>query len=402
MSQAMRILSRPRWLRAEAPKQSWALVAAWLLLIFYLLNSLIPRIPSADFSVYVLQPLLWLSLGALALGLRRWETGRIALPSDRGLVIAAFLIGLSQIALFLLAGMLVGFGNSPYARQILRVALNVWFIGAQLIGLELARWYLVTSLGRRNTFLGVGIAWLLFSLVTIPVASYRFVAEPGAAFRFVGRTFLPTVSGNLLTTYLALVGGPWAALAYRGALAAFEWLSPILPNLKWTITAFLGTVIPILGLLAVHDLVESRAPKSETVGAKPSGSSMGWALAAVVIVFIFWFNTGLFGIRPFLVSGVSMEPTLKAGDIAITREVPPSEIKVGDVVQFKLEGSSVLHRVIEIRQEGGQFIFVTEGDNNKVEDSPWDQSRLEGRMIAYIPKVGWIAIALKSLLGKPR
>jgi len=396
MAEAAEDLSLPR--RRLAPTLSrwgWALVIGWLALLFYVTNALLPQIAPADVNIYILQPLLWASLGALALALWRGEEGTTALPKDRWLTALAALVGLFQVTLFVLAGLLAGFGRSPYARQVHLVALNLWFVGTRLAGLELARWYLVKSLGRRSAFLGVALAWLALSVMSLPMAGFGQLRETETAFRFSGRLILPTAAENLLATYLALVGGPLPAFAYRGTLAAYEWISPILPNLQWTLTAFLGTIAPVLGLLIVRDLLSGRAGAQ----ARKSASGTGWVMLAVFVVFLFWFNTGLFGVRPALISGISMEPTIKAGDIAITRPVSPDDVQVGDIVRFRQGKTAILHRVVAIQRESGQTIFITQGDNNNTTDEPWEADRLEGKLVLVIPKVGWVAIWLKQLIG---
>lgn len=381
--------------RLALSRWGWALVIGWLACLFYATNALLPQIAPADVNVYILQPLLWASLGALALALWRAEEGAAALPQDRWLTALAALVGLFQVTLFVLAGLLAGFGRSPYARQVHLVALNLWFVGTRLAGLELARWYLIRSLGRRSTFLGVALAWLALSVVSLPMAGFGQLREAETAFRFSGRLILPTAAENLLATYLALVGGPLPALAYRGTLAAYEWLSPILPNLQWTFTAFLDTIAPVLGLLIVRDLLSWRAGAQ----ARRSASGTGWVMLAVFVVFLFWFNAGLFGVRPALISGISMEPTIKAGDIAITRPVSPDDVQVGDIVRFRQGKTAILHRVVEIQRESGKTVFITQGDNNNTTDEPWEADRLEGKLVLVIPKVGWVAIWLKQLIG---
>ncbi len=387
-----------RRLALTLSRWGWAPVIGWLVLLFYASHALLPQVAPADVNIYILQPLLWSSLGALALGLWRQED-RAAFPRDRWLIALAVLAGLFQVTLFVLAGLLAGFGRSPYARQIHLVALNLWFVGTRLAGLELARWYLVKSLGRRSTFLGVALAWLMLSVVSLPMAGFGQLREAETAFRFSGRLILPTAAENLLATYLALVGGPLPALAYRGTLAAYEWISPILPNLQWTFTAFLGTIAPVLGLLIVRDLLGWRVTAHGGAQARRASSGTGWVMLAVFVVFLVWFNAGLFGVRPALISGISMEPTIRAGDIAITRPVSPDEVQVGDIVRFRQGKTAILHRVIEIQQENGKTIFITQGDNNNSADEPWEADQLEGELVLVIPKVGWVAIFLKQFIG---
>lgn len=390
---------RRHGLAPALPRWGWALVTGWLVLLFVITNGLLSRVAPADLNIYVLQPVLWSSLGVLVFWLWRQEDREVAFPKNRWLAAVAALAGLFQVALFVLAGLLAGFGRSPYARQTHLVALNLWFVGTRLAGLELARWYLVRSLGRRSTFLGVAVAWFLLTVVTLSMASFGQLSQGETAFRFSGRLLLPTAAENLLATYLAFIGGPLPALAYRGTLAAFEWLSPILPNLQWTFTAFLGTVAPVLGLLIVRDLLSWRAASQEAVGPKRSSSGTGWVLLVVFVVFLFWFNAGLFGVRPALISGISMEPTIKAGDIAITRPVSPGDVRVGDIVRYRQGHTAILHRVMEMYRQGDKTIFITKGDNNNTADAPWDSSQLEGKLVLLIPKVGWVPILLRQLIA---
>jgi len=67
------------------------------------------------------------------------------------------------------------------------------------------------------------------------------------------------------------------------------------------------------------------------------------------------------------VSGVSMLPTLKSGDVAVVFEdYPYRSLKVGDVVIVKSEnGPNVIHRII--RHYRGS-LWITKGDNNRFED----------------------------------
>jgi signal peptidase len=381
----------------------WLLVVEWLVFFVFLTQRVVPRLASADLQVYVLQPALWLTLGGLSFLLWRQENRGATWAPDKTLLALAALVGLFQVAVFVLAGLLSGFGRSPYASRPSLMALNLWYATSRLAGLELTRWYLLTTLSqRRRAFLGISATWLLFTFVSVPLTSLLELQATESTFRFVGTRLLPSASENLLATYLALVGGPLPAMAYRGVPLAFEWLSPILPNPRWTFTAFLGTLTPIVSLLILRESEAQKdsAPASPFPASRPAGN-VPWVLTAVFASFLVWFNMGLFGVRPALISGVSMLPLLRTGDIVITRDVSPSEVRVGDIVRFRYheDRASIVHRVTEIREEEGRRIFVTKGDNNNALDLPWDESHLEGKAILVIRKVGLASIYLRRLLG---
>jgi len=392
------------WLSRVPPPSSrlaqrgWLVIVVGLFAIFSLTNYVLPYVTQADLSLWIVQPLLWHVLGGLTLWLRPTTEGAEA-RRPAGITFSAFLAGLFQVSLLILAGMLTGFGRSPYAHTPYDLGLNLWYVGTQLIGLELARWYLVDTLGRRGR-IGVVLAWLLPTLLLINPAALGQLTQAEPAFQFAGGSLLPIAAQNMLATYLALIGGPSAAIAYRGTLLAFEWFSPILPTVKWTFAAFIGTLGPVLGLLAARDSVDrSRATTSATNGDHEAGGGTGLVLAGCFLLFVLWLNTGLFGIRPSVTTGMSMEPAMHTGDLAITREAEPGEIVVGDVIRYTNGRVSILHRVREVRRDRGFTTFITQGDNNTYPDPPVDGRQLQGKLVVTIPKIGWVPIFAKHLVS---
>jgi signal peptidase I len=64
-----------------------------------------------------------------------------------------------------------------------------------------------------------------------------------------------------------------------------------------------------------------------------------------------------------IVAGVSMEPGLHTGDLAITQR--RADYQVGDVVAFSTAGGVVIHRIVGGDADLG---FITQGDNREQPD----------------------------------
>lgn len=85
-----------------------------------------------------------------------------------------------------------------------------------------------------------------------------------------------------------------------------------------------------------------------------------------------------------------MQPTLSAGDLAVTRAVPVGSVAVGDVVVFypPTGTRAVIHRITSVHDA----VITTRGDANPVDD-PW-HIRLAGptayRLVAVVPLLGWL------------
>jgi signal peptidase len=375
----------------------WLGVLAWLLGVYLLVNVRLPRVLPAAANIYLAQPVAWLSLANLAF--LAWRFGLRERPAfDRGLTSTALLAGLLQIALAGLAGLALGFGRSPYSHHPVALVGNLFFVGAMLAGTEVSRAYLVVLFKRGSSILSVASVALLFACLSIPWGRYASTIDSQSFFEFLGENLLPSLSMSLLATFLALFGGPAAPIAYRGILEGFEWLSPVLPNLPWTANAFLGTMAPALGLILVQKRLQGGDMPRGIAAADERRSRDSWIVVAFLSVSLLWFNAGLFGIRPNLVSGSSMVPALNAGDIVILRPVQPESIQVGDIVRVVHDGTPILHRVIEIRGEEGSREYVTQGDANNVPDRPAREEQIDGRVVLVVPKIGWLAIGVRRAL----
>ena len=93
----------------------------------------------------------------------------------------------------------------------------------------------------------------------------------------------------------------------------------------------------------------------------------------------------------------SMYPELKIGDAVIIKKCSPNDVMIQDVIEYQMEGYTVIHRVIEIYQEDGEFFFITKGDNNGDADSiPVRESQLIGKAICKIPYIAIPAVWLRS------
>lgn len=106
------------------------------------------------------------------------------------------------------------------------------------------------------------------------------------------------------------------------------------------------------------------------------------------------------GYKPFIVLSGSMEPEIMAGDLIVTKEVDAGELKVGDIISFRVGDNIVVsHRIASIDEEP-ERTFYTKGDANvgmdAVEVLP---EHIEGRYIWRGAGLGRFAIFLQTPIG---
>lgn len=118
-------------------------------------------------------------------------------------------------------------------------------------------------------------------------------------------------------------------------------------------------------------------------------------LAVVAGLMYFFWPSSLGGCSTLtIVSGHSMEPTYRSGDLVWSRCGEPA---VGDIVVYTppdTDGAQVIHRII-----GGDGVdgWVLQGDNNSFVD-PWspDSSLVVGVATVHVPRLGTVAYVLAN------
>jgi signal peptidase len=297
-----------------------------------------------------------------------------------------------------IGGLFCGFGRSPYSFTPQGIFINLIFVGTALVAMELSRAYIINRFGKRHTILILALVALLFTMLSLPLGRFMVLGEPLATVTFLGGDGIPLLAENLLACFLAFLGGPIPAIAYRGILEAFEWFSPILPDLSWGIKALVGTIVPAVGFLAVQSLSSGQLRIARRERRVRGGSSIvGWTVAGIAVLVLLWFSLGLLPLYPAAVAGGSMSPTLHLGDMVIAAKVSPDVIKESDIIEFRQGEMMVIHRVIEIRESGGAKQFITQGDANDNPDiAPVSPGQVKGRVMLNVPRLGWVTLFFRS------
>ena len=118
-------------------------------------------------------------------------------------------------------------------------------------------------------------------------------------------------------------------------------------------------------------------------------------IVAVVIIFqkISDSNKSIAGYRIFRVITGSMEPAYDVGEVIISKEVDPKNIKVGDDIVYlgrygEYNGKIIMHNVIEIETDlNGNLNFHAKGlQNNSVEDPLIKADQIYG-VVKYKSKI---------------
>ncbi|MBW1988182.1 MAG: signal peptidase I [Deltaproteobacteria bacterium] len=105
------------------------------------------------------------------------------------------------------------------------------------------------------------------------------------------------------------------------------------------------------------------------------------------------------------VTGGSMKPAIRSGDVVLVRPVNGRRIAPGDVVLFgDASGKMVLHRVEAVERKPGGTVLRTRGDAAVHPDLPVPLGQVWGVVETVLPRPWWWPVqrAAAGLISCPR
>lgn len=109
------------------------------------------------------------------------------------------------------------------------------------------------------------------------------------------------------------------------------------------------------------------------------------------------------GFRIFNIVTGSMKPEYEVGDILVSKEIDPKEIKIGDDIVYEgkegdFAGKIVTHRVKEVHPSGdGSIKFITQGIANDLEDPEITDSQVKGKIVYKTVILSFISKIVNNL-----
>lgn len=202
---------------------------------------------------------------------------------------------------------------------------------------------------------------------------------------------------------MAKTGGELLVYSYRIPIALATVLLPIFPNVDWFFSSMLEVLVSLILFVFInyeHTIKVNRLTRWQKKKINPKNSV---SVIMIVIIFVV-FVAGLLPYRPVAVMSNSMVPEFARGYVVITKKTNEKDIKnikVGDILEYQLNQSVVIHRIINIEDEKGSLIFTTQGDNNNAPDiKKVEQNQIIGIVKFKIPYVGYPSVWFSEFLFK--
>lgn len=311
--------------------------------------------------------------------------------------ITMLLIGIVQIVLYLLTGFLEGFSKNAISMSFNRFLTVILPIILILVVIELLRYMISVKFEKNNLIRILSITMFVLFDVTLFGSNVNFNSLD-SVLEFLGITFFPSLVSNIVFDDMVVKYGYKPILVYRLLTTLCYYMLPIVPNMYILFRAIARIVIPLIFYFILSYMYD-RVTFQEALKVKPKIS-----ISSIIILILVIIMAGLISCKfrygILTIGSGSMTGTLNKGDIAFFEKFNGQELEIGDIIIFKRGKRNIVHRITQVGLFNDEYVYITKGDKNKVEDNGYVyQKDIQGIVHYRIKYIGYPSIWIRNLFN---
>ena len=303
-----------------------------------------------------------------------------------------------------LTGIFIGFTTSIYKLNLSNLIQNVLpYLGLIIIE-ELFRYEIV----RKGD--GSLASYILITLILIIIDMTLFLttfdlSNGDAQIKYICYIILPSIFKNIILLYFSKSGGPIPPFIYRILFDLKLVIFPIFPDFGIYFDSVINCVVPVLFFgIFQFNIRNDDKQKEEGITRRKYFlfKYLFFIVLAVLVLAVNLLSSGVFKYSLIAIGSGSMSPKIEKGDAVLYRKIDKNSLpEVGEILAFKKDGKTVVHRIIEIVDTGNELIYYTKGDANESPDGyPILYKDMKGVVLLRIKYIGIPSVFLGEAISK--
>lgn len=309
-----------------------------------------------------------------------------------------FIISIIYFIIYYILGLIIGYSYNVYSTSFIGILRNIIVIVVPILFREEVR--------SRFLFLNkkkFGIFFITLLFIVLELFSSTFFTYSNNEELFINffSVFLPIVLENILLTYLAFIGIRSTVYAYFIPMLISRYFIPITLDVDWFFALLFQLILVVVIFYVSFNEYLWKEKRMYSYKTNKTNSVI-YLFGVVLIVSFGLFVAGVFKYRPVAILTYSMEPIFTRGDAVIVEKLNKEEknkLKKGDIIQYQVDKTVVVHRIIKVKKEDNKKVYILKGDNNNAKDpKPVYMEQIMGKVLFSIPKVGYPSVWLSEFL----
>lgn len=262
---------------------------------------------------------------------------------------------------------------------------------------------IITSEVLRNIFISqkVKLSPLLFYISSIMIDMYIYasaynITSLNRFLKVIGFVLFSAISCNLLYGYISKRYGHEPIIIYRLVTILYMYIIPVIPDVYIFARTFLRMLYPYLIYITL-EYSYARTNFATAYKDKKSNAIFITSLVSLMALIIMFVSCEFkYGI--LVIGSGSMTGTIDYGDAVVFESYKNQDIKVGDIIIFEHDGSSIIHRCIQIKKSNNEYHYYTKGDANILQDENYvTPQQIKGIVNFKVKYIGYPSLWIRKI-----
>lgn len=300
--------------------------------------------------------------------------------------------------IYYLSGLIIGFARTDNYYTLDGIKTFIIPIIITILLKEFLRYQVVMKSEGNNLLMILTCILFIFLDVTNPIF-YNGFSSKYDTFIFFALTLLPAISTNIVCSYLTFKVGYKPNVLYLLVMNLYQYLLPLVPNPNEYIASIVRFLLPILLGYKLSGFFNLTADQEID---RNYNKTSAWSLIVptILVAVLVYFTSGYFHYYAVAIASGSMEKAISKGDIVVIEKIDKQydKLEKGQVIAYTYHGVLVVHRIVNIIEDKGEYYVYTKGDANAKEDNyVVEQDTIMGTVEFVIPYLGLPTVWLNEM-----
>lgn len=302
-------------------------------------------------------------------------------------------IGLLYLMISYLMGLKFGFYKNSSAGLNNKYLMYILPISVLIIGFEYIRRVLIAQKIKIINILSY-VCGILVDLIIF--VTYSRIMKFDHLMDVVGMWVLPSITFNLLYTYVSSKYGMWPNVIFRLIISLYLYIIPVVPKTEDILVVFIKLLLPLIIYLFLKVLYTKQR---KIVNPHKKGLSIAcFCIGVIMMSGLVMLISCQFKYGALVIGSESMTGAINKGDAIVYEQFDDQVISVGDVIVFEKNNQTIVHRVVDIAKINNEVRYFTKGDANEDQDTGYVvSSQIKGITQFRIIYIGYPTIWVRSL-----
>ena len=305
---------------------------------------------------------------------------------------------LTFFLLYYLSGLIIGFARTDNYYNMTGIFTFIIPIIATTIIKEFLRYQVIMKAEGSKLLTILTCILFIFLDVTNPIFYNGFISKYDT-FIFFALTLLPAISSNIVCTYLTYKVGYKPNILYLLVINLYQYLLPLVPNPNEYIASLITFLLPILLGFKLSGFFNLTMDEEIERDYNKKGI-ISLIIPTILVIILVYFTSGYFHYYAVAIASGSMEKKISKGDIVIIEKLEQQydKLEEGQIIAYTYNGVLVVHRIVRIIKQDGEYFVYTKGDANPNEDNyVVEQDTILGTVKVVVPYLGLPTVWLNEI-----